>query len=86
MRKQISFVTTVLITIKAFLLGLSNHLIVKYGYDVTFIYNDDEYLRSIANENLHLIRVKIKRGIGFDRIGVIFLEFLDLKNLILFSM
>lgn len=71
MRKRICFVTTVPITIKAFLLGLSNHLIDKYDYDVTFICNDDEYLRSITNENLHFVPVKMKRGIGFDGIGVI---------------
>ena len=71
MRKRICFVTTVPITIKAFLLGLANHLIDKYDYDVTFICNDDEYLRSITNENLHFVPVKMKRGIGFDGIGVI---------------
>ena len=62
MRKRICFVTTVPITIKAFLLGLANHLIDKYDYDVTFICNDDEYLRSITNENLHFVPVKMKRG------------------------
>jgi glycosyltransferase involved in cell wall biosynthesis len=71
MRKRICFVTTVPITIKAFLLGLSMHLIKHYDYDVTFICNDDEYLRSITNENLHFIPVKMKRGVGYDGIRVI---------------
>lgn len=71
MKKRICFVTTVPITIRAFLLGLSMHLIKHYDYDVTFICNDDEHLRSITNENLHFIPVKMKRGVGFDGICVI---------------
>ena len=71
MKRRICFVTTVPISIKSFLLGLANHLINKYDYDVTFICNDDEYLHSISCENLHFIPVKMKRGIGFDGIMVI---------------
>ena len=58
-------------TIKAFLLGLSMHLIKHCDYDVTFICNDDEYLRSITNENLHFIPVRMNRGVGYDGIFVI---------------
>lgn len=70
-RKKICFVTTVPITIKAFLLKLSYYMIEHHNYDVTFMCNDDEYLRSIQNEHLHFIPIKMKRGIGFDGIGVI---------------
>lgn len=71
MRKRICFVTTVPMTVKAFLLDLSHHLIHKYDYDVTFICNDDKELKSIQNEHIHFIPVKMKRGIGFDGVRVI---------------
>lgn len=69
--KKICFVTTVPLTIKSFLLGLTKHLIEKENYDVTFMCNDDEALRNMCNEHLHFIPVKMKRGVGFDGISVI---------------
>lgn len=71
MRKKICFVTTVPMTVKAFLLELSYYMVNKHHYDVTFICNDDQYLRSIQNDHIHFIPMKMKRGIGFDGIGVI---------------
>lgn len=69
--KKICFVTTIPLTIKSFLLGLTKHLIEKENYDVTFMCNDDEVLRDMCNEHLHFIPVKMKRGVGFDGISVI---------------
>lgn len=69
--KKICFVTTVPITIKSFLLGLTKYLIEHHGYDVTFMCNDDEQLRQMCNERLHFISVTMKRGVGFDGISVI---------------
>lgn len=69
--KKICFVTTVPVTIKAFLLGLSEYLIKHDGYDVTFISNDDAQLREMCNEHLHFIPVTMKRGVGFDGISVV---------------
>lgn len=69
--KKICFITTVPITIKSFLLGLTEYLIKKENYDVTFICNDDEEIRSLTNEQLHFIPVSMKRGVGFDGISVI---------------
>lgn len=71
MKKKICFVTTVPITVKAFLLDFSYYLINKYDYDVTFICNDDNELKSIQNSHIHFIPIKMKRGIGFDGIRVI---------------
>lgn len=69
--KKICFVTTVPITIKSFLVGLTDYLIKEQDYDVTFICNDDDVLRDMCNERLHFIPVGMKRGVGFDGLSVI---------------
>lgn len=69
--KKICFVTTVPITIKSFLLGLTKYLIEHHGYEVTFMCSDDEQLRKMCNKRLHFIPITMKRGVGFDGIAVI---------------
>ena len=69
--KKICFVTTLSITIKSFLLGLTKYLIEHHGYEVTLMCNDDEQLRKFCNERLHFIPITMKRGVGFDGIAVI---------------
>lgn len=68
--KKICFVTTVSLTIKSFLLQLSEYM-VGNGYDVTFICNTDDSLFSFCNDKVHYIPVAMKRGVGFDGLSVI---------------
>lgn len=68
--KKICFVTTVSITIKAFLLQFTDYLVNK-GYDVTFICNTDESMYKLCNDHIHYIPVPMKRGVGFDGLSVI---------------
>lgn len=68
--KKICFVTTVSITIKAFLLQFTDYL-VNEGYDVTFICNTDESMYELCNDYIHYIPVPMKRGVGFDGLSVI---------------
>lgn len=69
--KKICFITTVPLTIKSFLLGLSQFLVENHDYDVTFICNDDDYLRRLCNNKIHFIPVAMKRGVGFDGLTVV---------------
>lgn len=80
MRKKICFVTTIPGTIKQFLLGLALHMIEHHDYDVTFISNDDDYLKSLCNENFHFIPVRMKRGVGFDGVRVIYQLYMIFKK------
>lgn len=68
--KKICFVTTVSITIKAFLLQFTDYL-VNEGYDVTFICNTDESMYKLCNDHIHYIPVPMKRGVVFDGLSVI---------------
>lgn len=68
--KKICFVTTVSITIKAFLLQFTDYL-VNEGYDVTFICSTDESMYKLCNDHIHYIPVPMKRGVGFDGLSVI---------------
>ena len=69
--KKICFVTTVPLTIRSFLLGLTKYLVENENYDVTFMCNDDDVLRNMCNERVHFIPIGMKRGVGFDGISVI---------------
>lgn len=68
--KKICFVTTISMTIKAFLLQFKDYL-VDNGYDVTFICNTDDSMYDLCNKHVHYIPVPMKRGIGFDGLHVI---------------
>lgn len=71
MRKKICFVTTISLTIKSFLVDLGRYLSENENYDVTFICNTDETMYEFETEHMHYIPVKMKRGIAFDGLGVI---------------
>ena len=68
--KKICFVTTVSITIKSFLLQFKDYLVNK-DYDVTFIYNTDESMYELCNNQVHYIPVPMKRGVGLDGLSAI---------------
>ena len=70
MRKKICFCTTLGGTL-GFVKELSFYLIEHENYDVTWIANDDERIHKLEGEHLHFIPIKMKRGIAFDGLGVI---------------
>lgn len=69
--KKICFVTTIGSTFKSFLHDFSVYLVEKCGYDVTFICNDDDSMRSYCTEHIHYIPVSMKRGISLDGLTAI---------------
>ena len=69
--KKICFVTTIGGTFKSFLHDFSIYLVEKCGYDVTFICNDDDSMRSYCTEHIHYIPVSMKRGISLDGLSTI---------------
>lgn len=71
-RKKICFVTTISGSIKAFLLPLAKYMVGNDNYDVTFVCNKDDSLYGLMSENIHYHPIKMKRGIAFDGIGVIY--------------
>ena len=71
MRKKICFCTTLGGTINAFLVDFSKYLVEHDNYDVTWIANDDERLHQYISEHIHLIPLKMKRGIALDGLKVI---------------
>lgn len=70
-RKKICFVTTISLTIKSFLIDFGRYLSENENYDVTFICNTDVSMYEYETEHIHYIPVKMKRGIAFDGLGVI---------------
>lgn len=69
--KKICFVTTIGGTFESFLHDFSVYLVEKCGYDVTFICNDDDSMRSYCTEHIHYIPVSMKRGISLDGLTAI---------------
>ena len=72
MRKKICFVTTISSSIKSFLLPLARYMVKNDNYDVTFVCNKDDSFYDLMSENIHYHPIKMKRGIAFDGIGVIY--------------
>lgn len=70
-RKKICFVTTISLTIKSFLIDFGRYLSENENYDVTFICNTDVSMYEFETEHIHYIPVKMKRGIAFDGLSVI---------------
>lgn len=70
-RKKICFVTTISLTIKSFLIDFGRYLSENENYDVTFICNTDVSMYEYETEHIHYIPVKMKRGIAFDGLRVI---------------
>ena len=64
--KKICFITTISGTIKSFLVDYAYFLVDKYGYDVTFICDNDDSMYSYCNEKIHYIPVSMKRGVNLD--------------------
>lgn len=66
MRKKICFCVTLAGTAQAFLLDLTNYLVDKENYDVTFLCGEDPTMEELCTEHIHFIPVNMKRGWSID--------------------
>lgn len=66
MVKKICFVTTIGSTLRAFVLKLAEYLHSTGAFDITFICSPDEGLQSVLPDYIHMIPVKMARGISLD--------------------
>ena len=66
--KKICFITTVPITIRAFILNLAIYLHENTDWDISFICNYDEEFEKEIPEYIHYFPVKMKRGISISGI------------------
>ena len=66
--KRICFVTTVSMTLHAFVIPAAKYLHEAGGYDITFICDEDEAFAKELPEFIHFQPVSMKRGISFGGI------------------
>ena len=64
--KKICFVTTVSLTMKAFVLETAKYLHKEGGYDVTLICNNDEEFAKSLPEYIKFIPVSMARGVDLS--------------------
>ncbi len=69
--KKICLITTVSLTMKAFVLETAKYLYENCGYDITLICSDDEEFERSLPEYIHYIPVTMARGIDLSAIGSI---------------
>lgn len=62
--KKICFVTTISMTLKAFVLDTAKHLHENGGYDISFICNNDEQFAASLPEYIHYYPIPMERGIS----------------------
>ncbi len=70
--KKICFVTTVSLTMKAFVLESAKYLHEKGGYDVTLICNNDDEFAASLPEYIKFIPVSMARGVDLSAISSVF--------------
>lgn len=70
--KKICFITTVPITIKAFILKLAIYLHENTDWDISFICNSDDKFAEEFPEYIHYFPVKMERGISISGIKAMF--------------
>ena len=70
--KKICFITTISITLEAFVLNTAKYLHEQGDYDITFICNPDDNFKEKLPEYINYIPLKMKRGIGLDGFKVMF--------------
>lgn len=70
--KKICYVTTISLTIKAFILDVAKYLNESGGYDITFICNEDLDFEKSLPKHIHYIPVSMKRGIHPSGLKAIF--------------
>ena len=69
--KKICFVTTVSLTLRAFVVKTAQYLHEQGGYDITFICAPDEAFQASLPEYIHFIPVPMERGISLGGIGAL---------------
>lgn len=67
--KKICFVTTVSITVRAFLMPLIHYLDKNTDWEQTVICDEDPFLKELLPERVRFIPVSMKRGISLGGIG-----------------
>lgn len=67
--KKICFITTVSLTMKAFVLEAAKHLHNEGGYDVTLICNNDEEFAKALPDYIKFIPVSMARGLDFSAVA-----------------
>lgn len=67
--KKICFVTTVSLTMKAFVVESAKYLHEKGGYDITLICNDDKEFAESLPDYIKFIPVSMARGVDFSAIS-----------------
>ena len=67
--KKICFVTTVSITVKAFVMPLIHYLDKNTDWELTVICDEDPSLKALLPEKVRFIPITMKRGISLDGIG-----------------
>ena len=67
--KKICFVTTVSITVKAFLMPLIHYLDKNTDWELTVICDEDPSLKELLPQKVRFIPISMKRGINLDGIG-----------------
>ena len=63
--KKICFITTVSITLKAFVVETAKYLHEKGNYDISFICNEDKQFQATLPSYIHFYPVAMERGISF---------------------
>ena len=66
--KKICFVTTVSMTLKAFVIETAKYLHEEGGYDISFICDNDPAFAASLPEYIHYYPVSMKRGISLGGI------------------
>lgn len=70
--KKICFVTTIPMTIKAFVLDTAKYLHEKGDFDISFICNNDEEFAASLPEYIHYYPVSMERGISLGGFKAMF--------------
>ena len=69
---KICFITTVSLTLDAFVLDLSNYIHSITNWDITFVCNNDEVFAKKLPNYIHYHPIEMKRGISIGGINAIF--------------
>lgn len=70
--KKICFVTTVSLTLRAFVLDLAIYLHDTGEFDITFITSPDDEFRNLIPKYIHFLPVKMERGIDIGGLKAIY--------------
>jgi len=78
--KKICFITTISVTLKAFVVDSAKYLYENGGYNITFICDNDTDFAEGLPDYFNYIPVPMKRGISLSGIGAIFKLLIIFRN------